>query len=1184
MRWTVNRFVVALALSGPLAGAAWAQQQPQTAQPAAQQSAQQSTQPATETVQAAPRAGAREQLAMLAPLRCADPIARIASVQGQVELRDLRTANWQRAQLNEALCLNDHIRVGPNSRASFQYFSDVTVQLDQNTYISLVEAKDKVSIWTQMWRGALHFITRSRRPFRVITPFVNASVEGTEVYIALAKDRADLTVFEGKLDVANDAGQVLLSSGESALVQGLESIPDDDQFRQLRAEAPRKVLIAKPRDAVQWALYYPPVIDVRPGENVHPNLKAASEQFRGGNTAEAFAELDKVPADSWDAQYFIYRASLLLYVGREQEAQAELAQALQKDDARKSDALALQTIIAIVQNDKERGLSLAQQAVQADPSSAAAQIALSYAQQAIFKLELALASAEQAATLDANNALAYARIAELQLSQADLDKALAAAKKAAELNPNLARTQSILGFSYLTRIDTKNAKETFAKAIALDSADPLPHLGLGLAKIREGKLAEGRQDIEQAVILDPNNSLIRSYVGKAYYEEKRHELAGKQFEIAKELDPNDPTPWFYGAIQEQATNQPIQAIADLERSITLNDKRAPYRSRLLLDQDHATRQVSVARLFETVGMDSMATSTATASVAQDPSNYSAHQFLSEVYAARDRHEIARASELLQAQLLQPLSLNPVSPQLPYTDLSLPAGASRTSLFEREYASMFESNRLKFSVGGLLGSRDTHGSELILSGLSDRFSGSIGRFAYSTDGFRRNSDIAHEIYNAFGAVALSPDLTLQLEFRKRDTKHGDISLSFDPDFLRPDDRRTIKQDGIRTGLAFRPSTKSVFLATLARNRAKFEDIFIDPGVVEGNELFDDKARLSEVQYQRLFSRLSLVAGGGYSEVDTIDASVLDFTASAGTPCAPDLEPCDTRQRFLVRQWNSYLYAQVAPSPPVSLTLGVSREAYEDDSQAIEKWNPKIGVRIALSPDVTFRAAGLRTLKRALITHQTIEPTQIAGFNQFYDDAVGSLNKLFASALDFRVSDHVSAGAEIRRQDSSIFTGTAGPALSQIPTQHLRTESVQFDANWRASQGIAFSIGAGAERFTWDTTISQSTFPTYLRTLKLPMGLRLFLNDSLYGEAIATSVWQKVERLAAAPVPVGKDQFVLLDLSVGYRLPRRLGVISLEIKNALDAEFSYQDDNFRSTELRLSPYLPVRRVFLKTSLVF
>ena len=100
--------------------------------------------------------------------------------------------------------------------------------------------------------------------------------------------------------------------------------------------------------------------------------------------------------------------------------------------------------------------------------------------------------------------------------------------------------------------------------------------------------------------------LIRSYLGKAYYEEKRPELDGREYAIAKELDPNDPTPWFYDAIRKQTINQPVEALHDLQTAIELNDNRAVYRSKLMLDSDLAARSASLARIYSDLGFQQRA--------------------------------------------------------------------------------------------------------------------------------------------------------------------------------------------------------------------------------------------------------------------------------------------------------------------------------------------------------------------------------------------------------------------------------------------------------------------------------------------------------------------------------------------------------------------------------------------------
>jgi outer membrane receptor protein involved in Fe transport len=45
----------------------------------------------------------------------------------------------------------------------------------------------------------------------------------------------------------------------------------------------------------------------------------------------------------------------------------------------------------------------------------------------------------------------------------------------------------------------------------------------------------------------------------------------------------------------------------------------------------------------------------------------------------------------------------------------------------------------------------------------------------------------------------------------------------------------------------------------------------------------------------------------------------------------------------------------------------------------------------------------------------------------------------------------------------------------------------------------------------------------------------------------------------------DSFVLVDVGLGYRLPKRLGIVSLGVRNLLDEEFRFQDDSFRSRRL-------------------
>ena len=116
----------------------------------------------------------------------------------------------------------------------------------------------------------------------------------------------------------------------------------------------------------------------------------------------------------------------------------------------------------------------------------------------------------------------------------------------------------------------------------------------------------------------------------------------------------------------------------MQKSIELNDNRAVYRSRLLLDEDLAVRSASLGRIYSDLGFQQLALVEGWKSVNIDPRNYSAHRFLADSYSVLPRHEIARVSELLQSQLLQPINITPVQPQLAESNLLILEGAGPAS--------------------------------------------------------------------------------------------------------------------------------------------------------------------------------------------------------------------------------------------------------------------------------------------------------------------------------------------------------------------------------------------------------------------------------------------------------------------------------------------------------------------------
>ena len=394
-------------------------------------------------------------------------VGKVVSVQGSVRVRRAGATEWVPVRLNDTYGFGDMIQVQEQSRASVVLRNEAILRLDQKTIItfSASEQEEETSL-LNLLHGAAHFFSPTPRKLKVTTPFVNAAVGGTEFFVRVEPNHTLLSVFEGRVAAINETGSLVLASGQSATAR--------------TGQAPVSQVLVHPRDAVQWALYYPPILDYQPSD--FPGASTTDWQamvrksigfFSGGDLAGAFSSLKGTPDDIRDPCFFIYRATLQLSVGCVDDASVDIERALALDPSN-GHAFALQSIIAVAQNRKEQALDLARKSVDLAPEFSAARVALSYAQQAHFNIKSALVSIKKAVKLDPENALVRARQAELQLSLRNPDRAVAAARQAVRLNPDIARTQTVLGFAYLTEIKTRDAKNAFKKAIKLDQAAPLP--------------------------------------------------------------------------------------------------------------------------------------------------------------------------------------------------------------------------------------------------------------------------------------------------------------------------------------------------------------------------------------------------------------------------------------------------------------------------------------------------------------------------------------------------------------------------------------------------------------------------------------------------------------------------------------------------------------------------------------
>ncbi|MGE0683014.1 MAG: TonB-dependent receptor [Candidatus Binatia bacterium] len=1096
-------------------------------------------------------------------------IARAVSVQGTVEVQRVGETQWRLVKLNDSFRPGDQLRVSERSRADVAMLDQSVLRLNANTTITIQAVKEEGMGVINLLKGAAHFFSRGPSSLEVQTPFAVAGVRGTEFLVDVEVDRALLTVFEGTVSAANQAGSLLLTDGQSAIAE--------------TGKTPVLRVVARPRDAVAWALHYPPVLYFRSeefptGSGWQGRVRQSLEFYLKGDIQNAFESLAAVPTTVSHSRFLAYRASLLLTVGRVDGAQQDIERVLNLNP-NDSNALALQTIIAVVQNDKERALTIARQAVGAAPQSAAALIALSYAQQAHFDLDGARASLQQVVGFESQNALAWARLAELHSSSGELGEALSAAQEAVALEPNLSRTQTVLGFAYLTRVETEQAKEAFEKAIFLDQADSLPRLGLGLAKIREGDLQAGGREIEIAASLDSSNSLIRSYLGKTYYEEKREHLDEREYAMAKGLDPQDPTPWFYSAIQKQTANQPVKALQDLQKAIELNDNRAVYRSRLLLDSDLAARSASLARVYSDLGFQQLALVEGGKSVNIDPSNFSAHRFLADSYSVLPRHEIARVSELLQSQLLQPLNMTPLQPQLAESNLFLISSSGPGTLSFNEFNPLFNRNGITAQTSGMVGNNDTYTGEGVVSGIYKNLAFSVGGFHFTTDGWRKNADQKDDIANAFLQYELSPQTSVQGEYRYRDTTNGDLQLNFFRDDVLRNLRVGAETETYRVGLRHAFSLHSILLASFMHQRRDTLSHDEPPGLTSLDIKEPWLTGFSgELQYLFRSRYINITSGVGHFSVNRDQVLTVEF------PPPDDFLNFSDPADLDAEHTNAYLYSYINVLKSVTLTLGASGDfftTHSTASQSKDQFNPKFGLTWEPIPGTTLRAAAFKVFKRTLITNQTLEPTQVAGFNQFFDDNESTEAWRYGGAIDQKFSQAIFGGVEFSRRDLKVPLAVTdlNTGLTSVRRDDWSENLGRAYLFWTPHEWLAFSTEYQYEHF--DRAADFGFGLKEVTTHRVPLGFRFFhpLGLSLGLQATYFNQDGEFQRRAAVCCESGASDFWVVDAAISYRLPQRYGFFTVGARNLFDRKFQFQETDFNNPTLQ-----PDRMFFAKLTLAF
>lgn len=1068
---------------------------------------------------------------------CADPIARVVTIQGDVQIRAQQV--WQSATLDQALCAGDELQVLAGGRSVLR-IGATTLPLDQNTRLILrgIGADGKTQ-QIELLSGNINVATDASAQIQIITPHGKVSTAGGDFAVSVNQQQAALSVFGGKVAVSNPEGSLDLLSDETAY------------FAQL--SAPRRDITVKARDSVQWVVQYPALL---PSGAAQPSAwTEAARQYEQGHVLNALIALDQVPASTRNADYYNYRANIYLLSGRAADAMSDIEQA-KKLNPGSADTWALQAIFDLGQNNSAAALTHAGQAIKLNPGSPAAQLAHSYALQANRRPDDALAAARRMVELAPDNALGHARVAELELARGDRAAALRAAQRAAALAPNSSDAQTILGFCQLSADQDSAARSAFERAVHINSADPRARMGLGLTRIRQGQLQAGREDLELAASLDPENPLFRAYLGRAYAEEGRVQDATEQYARAQRNDPQDPTAFFFSALLMAENNQPVSALAQMQEALARNENRAVYRGEALIDEDKALRLANSIALMSELGAEDAARTQASASISENPNSGVAHRAYGNALASLPRGGDAQRSEYLQAMLNEPLGVLPPplfqSEGVQRGSLAPQRGFLRSvesaQISLNEFSAVFRPVQWQGNFDGIVGGQNTSGQQIQVAGKYDRIGWSFSELSFRTDGFGPYNRLENMAWRGNLQADLTQSTRLGIEKLQYHSNREDIIYPQEPfDFYRPqqvDDKLDRNRLGIRQRIG--DTHEFSIWGTWEDTR---QNIFVQPTIYNLlteplRQIAKDRVFVSEFQYRFHSDMLNLIVGNSSGRSDQSYEVNSSISNSVNKVRA------------------QYLYATLRLPNEFQVEIGQSRDNQKGSSSGINQGitNPKYGLRWQPFEGGSFRLADYRTVNQLLSSGGTLEPTQIAGFTQryvdSYNDTFGVREHTQVIGWDQRLAYGVSWGISLSSRHITIPIPQVGieiPWSDKDERAYIAWAVPQPSAKqWLGVWDTTFTLGFDRQSLKRDESFVGNEEITQYRPAHMRLGAT-FYHPAGWGLRVAATrvhaagVYQTYDELYNAVLKPFDERFWSVDAALTYRFPSKRGEIALGAKN-------------------------------------
>ncbi|HET9650741.1 MAG TPA: FecR domain-containing protein, partial [Usitatibacter sp.] len=562
----------------------------------------------------------------------------VVSVQGQAEARADERAAWSPAAPKQELFPSNYVRTGAYSRMGLLFADRTQVRLAEKTVLQIkaaAAAGDRTTLRLESGRSWSQTNTVPANLY-IETPSATAAVRGTDWEIeVLEGGRSLLTVLSGEVEFFNDFGRVTVARNEQA-----EAAP---------GRAPVKLLIANPRQRIQWVTAY----SIDPRRHIDANAATPAERERLERIAALVHE--QRLADAYSAvteeisagratqpAAYLIASDLMVYQGRLDRADDHVRQGLERfpGDPR---LVSQRARVSLAAGEFDQARKHLAPALAAPQPAFEARLAAADLARAEGDGDAARAGYEAARGQRPQDDRPWYGIGVVDSERERVAPARASLNAALERNPEGVGYQGELGTLETLADRYAPAKAAFDAALARNASDYVALTGMGILDLKRGRPEAALESFLKASTLEPRYARAHVYAGVANYQLGRHSLALRELARASELDDKDPLPHLYASMILTDLYRMAEAMREARTAIAL----LPYLKSLNQVANDIQGSANLGRSVSFFGLEEWAQHRAQESYY--PYWAGSHLFLSDRYPG----EFNKNSALMQGFITDP---------------------------------------------------------------------------------------------------------------------------------------------------------------------------------------------------------------------------------------------------------------------------------------------------------------------------------------------------------------------------------------------------------------------------------------------------------------------------------------------------------------------------------------------------